>query len=115
MIRQLTLEQLNARRSINPALVLAEALPEKYYRDGHLPGARHLPHDQVTELAAQVLPERAAEIVVYCASSICQNSHIAARRLEQLGYRDVAVFPGGKREWVEAGLVLEPSADAVAA
>ena len=26
---------------------LVEALPEKYYRDGHLPGALHLPHTDV--------------------------------------------------------------------
>jgi len=115
MTTQLTLEQVGSRRSANPALVLVEALPEKYFRDGHLPGARHLPHDQVARLAATVLPEREAEIVVYCASNTCQNSHIAARRLEQLGYTRVAVFAGGKKEWVEAGLSLEPGIGAVVA
>jgi rhodanese-related sulfurtransferase len=88
-------------------VTLVEALPEKYYRDGHLPGARHLPHDQVRALAARVLPERDAEIVVYCASATCQNSHLAARVLEQLGYASVAVYPGGKQDWSEAGLPLE--------
>ena len=62
-----------------------------------------------------MLPEREAEIVVYCASNTCQNSHIAARRLEQLGYTRVAVFAGGKKEWVEAGLSLEPGIGAVVA
>ena len=83
---------------------LVEALPEKYWRDWHLPGAKHLPHDQVKELAAGVLPDRNAEIVVYCASSTCQNSHIAARVLAQMGYGNVAVYPGGKLDWQEAGL-----------
>jgi rhodanese-related sulfurtransferase len=107
MTTQLTLSQLNERLSANRALVLVEALPEKYYRDGHLPGARHLPHDQVADLADKVLPERDAEIVVYCASGTCQNSHIAARHLARLGYSRVAVFAGGKKEWIEAGLSLE--------
>lgn len=89
----------------NPPL-LAEALPEKYYLDWHLPRARHLPHDRVRELAARVFPQKAAEIVVYCANRACQNSHIAARVLEQLGYTDVAVYAGGKQEWEEAGLAL---------
>lgn len=88
-------------------VTLVEALPEKYYRDGHLPGARHLPHDEVRQHAASVLPDKAAEIVVYCASATCQNSHIAARVLEQLGYTNVAVYAGGKRDWQEAGLALE--------
>ena len=87
--------------------VLVEALPEKYYRDGHLPGARHLPHTEVAQLAASVLPDKNAQIVVYCASSTCQNSHIAARLLEQRGYSDVSVYAGGKQDWSEAGLAFE--------
>jgi rhodanese-related sulfurtransferase len=104
-MKQIDRKTLQARLD---RVTLVEALPEKYYRDGHLPGARHLPHDQVRELAAGVLPDRDAEIVVYCASATCQNSHIAARVLAQLGYRDVAVYAGGKQDWSEAGLALEP-------
>jgi len=89
---------------------LAEALPEKYWRDWHLPGAKHLPHDQVRQLAPDVLPDLDAEIVVYCASSTCQNSHIAAQLLEQLGYANVAVYAGGKQDWDEAGLPVEQGA-----
>lgn len=96
------------------SVTLVEALPEKYYRDGHLPGAKHLPHDQVRQLAPDVLPDRDAEIVVYCASGTCQNSHIAAKVLEQMGYANVAVYAGGKQDWQEAGLALEQGA-AVAA
>ena len=62
-----------------------------------------------------MLPDMGAEIVVYCASSTCQNSHIAARTLQSLGYRDVAVYAGGKQDWSEAGLALEQAARADAA
>jgi rhodanese-related sulfurtransferase len=65
------------------------------------------PHDRVAELAPTLLPDRQAEIVVYCASSSCQNSHIAAQRLIQLGYTNVAVYAGGKQDWEEAGLPFE--------
>ena len=113
MTAQLTLDQLLERRAANPRLVLVEALPEKYFRSGHLPAARHLPHDRVADLAATVLPDLAAEIVVYCASKTCQNSHIAARELTKRGYTNVAVFAGGKEEWVNAG--LQTVSEAVAA
>jgi rhodanese-related sulfurtransferase len=89
---------------------LVEALPDKYWRDWHLPGAKHLPHDQVRQLAAHVLPDRDAEIIVYCASATCQNSHLAARVLAQMGYVNVAVYAGGKQEWQEAGLAVEQGA-----
>jgi rhodanese-related sulfurtransferase len=103
----LTRDALQARRAANPALVLLEALPEKYFRDGHLPGARHFPHDAARALAPALLPDKSAEIVTYCASSTCQNSHIAAGVLKQLGYANVAVYGGGKQDWAAAGLPTE--------
>jgi rhodanese-related sulfurtransferase len=107
MFKQIDRETL--RRKIAGAVrpVLVEALPEKYYRDWHLPGALHLPHDEVDRLAAKVLPDKTAEIVVYCANRNCQNSHIAAGRLAQLGYEKVAVYPGGKQDWSEAEFPVE--------
>jgi len=115
MIKQLTLEQLQSRLAANPPLTLLEALPEKYYQDGHLPGALHMPHDQTRQLAPILVPDTSTEVVVYCASATCQNSHIAARILDQVGYGNVSVFAGGKQAWVEAGLALEHGTQAVAA
>lgn len=92
------------------APILVEALPAKYWSDWHLPGAKHLPHDEIQALAPSVLPDRNAEVVVYCASATCQNSHIAARVLTQLGYTNVGVYAGGKKDWQEAGLPVERGA-----
>ena len=97
----MTKQELQARIAANPNLVLLEALPEKYYNDWHLPGARHFPHDQARALAPAVVPDKSSEVVVYCASKTCQNSHIAARVLEQVGYGNVAVYAGGKEDWKE--------------
>ena len=99
--------QLQQRLASATPPTLVEALPEKYYRDGHLPGALHLPHTDVAALADRVLPDKAAPIVVYCASATCQNSHIEAKLLEQRGYADVSVYGGGKQDWSEAGLAFE--------
>ncbi|MGH8863322.1 MAG: rhodanese-like domain-containing protein, partial [Burkholderiales bacterium] len=107
------LSDLKARIAANPNLVLLEALPDKYYRDWHLPGAQHMPHDQVRQRAPALLPDKKAEIVVYCASATCQNSHIAASLLEQMGYPNVSVFGGGKQDWQQAGLPVEPRTAAV--
>ena len=46
------------------------------------------------------------------ASATCQNSHIAARHLEQMGYTSVSVYAGGKQDWSEAGLPIERPAPA---
>lgn len=107
MSKLITREELQARIATNPTLLILEALPEKYYRDGHLPGAKHMPHDQTAALAPALAPDRDTEIVVYCASKTCQNSHIAANVLKQIGYGNIAVYGGGKQDWVDAGLSLE--------
>lgn len=88
--------------------VLLEALPAKYFLEGHLPGARHMPHDEVKALAPTLVPNKASEVVVYCASQTCRNSHIAAQSLRIMGYEHVRVYEGGKKDWVEAGLRLVP-------
>jgi rhodanese-related sulfurtransferase len=46
---------------------LVETLAPEYYNYKHLPGAINLPPDRVSELAPTLLPEKTAEIVVYCA------------------------------------------------
>jgi rhodanese-related sulfurtransferase len=107
MTKQVTRSELQARIAANPDLVLLEALPQKYYDDWHLPGARHMPHDQVSSLAPTLAPDKRAEVIVYCASETCRNSHIAADQLIRLGYTNVAVYAGGKKDWTEAGLPVE--------
>lgn len=107
MTKTINRRELQALMENGTAPVLIEALPEKYYAQGHLPGARHLPHDAVKEKAAQVAPDKTAPIVVYCASETCRNSHQAAAQFSALGYSDIAVYPGGKKDWEEAGLAFE--------
>ena len=87
--------------------IVAEILGAKYFDADHLPGAVNLPLEGFVENAARVLPDKAARIVVYCSSNTCQNSHIAQRKLLELGYQDVRVFTAGKAGWKEAGGALE--------
>ena len=91
--------------SRSPPVVL-EALDRKYYDSGHLPGARMLPPAEADRVAS-IVADKDQAIVVYCASVTCQNSHQAAAQLQKHGYRNVAVYTGGKADWVEAGLRLE--------
>lgn len=110
MIKSIDRASLVAKLGTQSPPRLVEALPEKYYRDRHLPGALHLPLDEVESRAADVLPDKNQEVVVYCASASCRNSDAAARRLGLLGYRNIHVYVGGKQDWEEAGLPVERDA-----
>ena len=107
MVSTITRDELKAKLDRGDQLILVEALPEAYYLDKHLPGAINLPHDQVDALAPALLPDKSAEIVVYCANGPCRNSGIAARRLVELGYATVRDYHEGKQDWIEAGLPVE--------
>src|SRR5205085_8018804 len=87
--------------------VLLEILPEEDYRQGHLPGALSVPPDRVADLVPELVPDREAEVITYCAHSECNASRSAARELEALGYTNVRAYEGGKRDWIDHGLPLE--------
>lgn len=107
---EITLDELRQSLASASPPIVAEILGPQHFARGHLPGALNLPLESLAERAARLLPDKGAPLVVYCASSTCQNSDIAQRKLHDLGYRDVRVFKGGKAAWQEAGLALEPAA-----
>lgn len=93
-------------------LVIVDALSPLSFAHSRLPGAVNIPPERVDELASRRIPDRAAEVVVYCMSYDCDASVETAGRLRELGYSNVLHFSGGKREWREAGLPLETGGNA---
>jgi rhodanese-related sulfurtransferase len=111
-VTPITREEIQAKLQADEDLVIVEALGPMYFDDAHLPGAQNLPHDQVDELAATVLPDRDALVIVYCSNMACQNSVVASRRLAELGYSKVYEYVEGKQDWIDAGLPIERTPDA---
>lgn len=105
--RRIYRDDIAAHLQAGTNMRLVEALPEKYYRDAHLPGAIHIPHDEVGERAAHALPDKDDFIVVYCANTPCRSSRIAAQTLAAMGYTNVAEYEEGKQDWIDAGLPVE--------
>ena len=104
MKTRITSDELRARLDAGTPTILFEALPGKYYRDGHLPGALPIDHENVRNTAEALVADKNATVVVYCASATCRNSDIAASQFDALGYTDVRVYAEGKKDWMEAGL-----------
>lgn len=107
MVRNITRNEIKQHLDNDDHMILVEALPERYYRHTRLPGAKLLPHDQVHELAPEVLPNKDDFIVVYCANTPCKNSTEASSALVKLGYSNVAEYVEGKQDWIDAGLPTE--------
>ncbi len=67
-MKNISRTQLKLKIDRSDKFLLVETLPAVTYRHAHLPGAINLPPDQVRDLAPTLLPDKAADIVVYCAS-----------------------------------------------
>jgi rhodanese-related sulfurtransferase len=59
-------DELKQKIDRGDRFALVETLPEFMYKQRHLPGALNLPPNEVQQRAASVLPDKNAEIVVYC-------------------------------------------------
>jgi rhodanese-related sulfurtransferase len=68
MVETVSRDELKAKMDRGETFTLVETLPEVAYQHAHLPGAINLPPDRVQELAPQRLPDKAAQIIVYCSS-----------------------------------------------
>ena len=68
MIPTISLEELRAKMDGHENFTLVEVLAPAKYRKGHLPGAINVPFNRVPRFAAERLPNKNKEIVVYCGS-----------------------------------------------
>jgi len=102
----ITREELKAKMDRGDEFVLIEALSPRHYASSHLPGAINLPYEFVDE-AERVLPDKSAEVIVYCMNPDCLASREEARELEEMGYERVLHYAAGKQAWIRAGLPVE--------
>jgi rhodanese-related sulfurtransferase len=68
MLKTISRDELKQKIDRKDDFVLVETLPAATYHHAHLPGAINLPPEKMTELAASLLPDKNAEIIVYCAN-----------------------------------------------
>src|SRR5918912_242526 len=92
-----------SRQSPTPVLI---DVREKQETDaGMLPGARHVPRGFLELRIEETVPDRNADVVLYCAGGT--RSLLAAKTLAEMGDTRVRSLAGGFSAWKDAGLPLE--------
>ncbi|MGE5599503.1 MAG: FAD-dependent oxidoreductase [Bacteroidota bacterium] len=84
-------------------LQLVDVRTAREYQSGHLPGARHIPLDDLRERLGELDP--ALPTVVYC--GIGYRSYHAVKILVARGFRDVRNLSGGISTWQWVGEVVK--------
>lgn len=101
-----------ARRLEDDGVVVLDVRPLVEYQAGHIPGAIHVPPDEVDDII-EALPDD-HDIVAYCRGPYCVFAHQAVRILTDRGL-SARRLRDGLPEWrregrpIEAGLQHEPS------
>lgn len=105
--------EVRRRLAAGERLTLLDVREDEEVEKGMLPGARQLPRAHFESRVEDVLPDKDAEVVVYCAGGV--RSAFATRTLQELGYSNVASMSGGFTRWKDLGYdfalprVLDPS------
>ena len=63
---EVTRDELKNKMDRKERFLLVESQSPMMFEDAHLPGAVNIPPDRVAALAPVLLPEKDAEIIVYC-------------------------------------------------
>ena len=77
-----------------PGALLLDVRTPQEYRQGHLPGSRNIPAEEIAGVGGAV-PDPGTPIFVYCWSGA--RSRTAAGRLRRMGYRNVTNIGGINR------------------
>ena len=72
---------------LNTAILLDVRSPEEY-ASGYLQGARNIPHDQIGAEIAAVVPDKSAQVILYCRSG--RRANTALETMRAMGYANVS-------------------------
>ncbi len=90
------------RELIGEGVAIIDVRETEEFAAGHLPGAKHVPRSYLETRIEGVVPDRDAQIVLYCQSG--NRSAYGARTLtEDLGYTNVTSMTGGITLWKDRG------------
>jgi molybdopterin/thiamine biosynthesis adenylyltransferase/rhodanese-related sulfurtransferase len=98
-VKIISLEELKARLEdkSQPQPLIVDVREKDEFRAGFIPGALHLPRGFLEMQAEGKLPDKQAEIVLYCAGGT--RSAFAAKSLQELGYEKVLSANPGFVRW----------------
>jgi sulfur-carrier protein adenylyltransferase/sulfurtransferase len=103
-IREVSIDEVKRLLAAREPVKLIDVRESDEHAGGRLPGAVHIPRGFL-ELRIEEKAERTEDIVLYCAGGV--RSALAARTLQQMGYRRVASMAGGFNRWSDAAYPVE--------
>ena len=109
-MKTITAEVLKKKIGAKEDFILIDVLSKESFEGKHVSTSINIPVDEIENRASSELPDKNKEIVVYCASTDCQASPRAGKKLEELGYTNIVDYEAGIAGWQDAGYEFEEDA-----
>src|SRR5438552_14239415 len=103
-VKELTVDDVKAKLDRGEKFHLVDVRDDSEWTADHVKGAIHLGKGVIERDAEQRLPDKSAEIVLYCGGGF--RSALAADNLQRMGYTNVYSMDGGIRDWREKKYAL---------
>lgn len=100
-IQECTVEQVKCKLDRGGVFEFLDVREDHEYAQDHARGARHLGRGILERDIETVIPDKQAEIVLYCGGGY--RSALAAESLRRMGYSNVTSMIGGIKAWRDAG------------
>ena len=105
MPREIAVATLAHLLEIGSTLALIDVREHGEYNLAHIAGASSVPRRQLETRMGRLVPDRGVQVVV--CDDAGPRAALAARTLDRMGYRRVAVLEGGVNRWASRGLPTE--------
>lgn len=98
-------ESVHAQMLAGKAPLVVDVRTPEEYAAGHVPGAINIPFDQMPARATEIAAGKKSGVVLYCRSG--RRAGIAAKTLEEQGFKRVDLMEGDMPGWERDGYPVE--------
>ncbi len=99
-VKEITVEAVKAKLDASEAFHFIDVREDNEWNIGHADGATHLGRGIIERDIEGLIPDKAAEIVLYCGGGY--RSALAGDNLQKMGYANVLSMAGGIKAWRDA-------------
>ena len=104
-VREITAAEVKNKLDAGEAFNFIDVREDHEFAQDHAAGAKHLGRGIIERDIEKVVPEKSAEIVLYCGGGY--RSALSADNLQKMGYTNVLSMAGGIKAWREAEYPVE--------
>lgn len=105
MARKIKMSSVLKRLGEQDAVIIDVLDPESFAKV-HLKGAINIPMEHLEEEIRNRF-DPGTPVITYSIDYECPISRMAAEKLEEMGFRDVSYYAGGRKEWLEAQMPVD--------